>query len=764
MRDKVIQKHILSIAAILTILTVAAYQNVRNHEFINFDDDIYVTDNQIVSEGMTLKGIKWALSYNQRGYWQPLTWLSHMLDCELFGLNPTGHHFTNLIIHLANMLLLFWWLYRMTGSVYRSAFVAGCFALHPLNVDSVAWVAGRKNLLSTLFLLGSLLAYIRYAEKPKPGRYLLTIIIFALGLMAKPMLVTFPFVLLLLDFWPLHRLKIGKQKIIAIKEPQGETESMPSVTFSKLCIEKLPFLALTLGSVWLSISSLQHFNNIIDVDKMPMALRIGNALVSYVNYICKMFWPFNLAVYYPFPNSIPLWQIAGSVVLLTAATGFFLYQINRKPYLAVGWFWFLGTLLPVLGLVQTGLWPAMADRWSYVPMIGLFIMVAWGIPGALQNRQSAKPVMAFAALAAMAGLFFIAKTQLNHWENSRTLFKHALNVTSGNTVAHNNLGNALLKEGQSAKALRHFKAALRLEPRYAGGYNNMGNALMALGRIGEAIGYYRESIKIDPFAAKTHNNLAVALTEIASLDEAILHLQEALRLKPDYAEAYNNLGAAYRKKAQVQQAAHFYLEAIRLKPDFSEAYNNLGLLLWQEGRLKAAGHYFSQALEHNPDFMAARKNLAKIRSARDVFNRQVSEVQSQLRQSPADPALYLKLGNIYKAHGELAEALKQYQTALRIRPDFLPAQQQLAVVYAMKGKYNRAIELLESLVKLQGDNIEICYYLAGIYARKNEIEDSIYWLKKAIANGYKNWNELKNDRNFDSIRESAYFQTLVPER
>ena len=763
MGDKVSKQHILITAALL-LLTFAGYMNVQNYEFINFDDDLYVTENQIVKTGLSFNGLSWAFGFNGGGYYQPLTWLSHMLDCEIYGLDPAGHHLTNLVIHLANVLLLFWALYRMTDSIYKSCLAAALFALHPLNVDSVAWIAERKNLLSTLCLMLSLLAYHWYTKQPKPGRYVLTITVFALGLMVKPMLVTFPFVLLLLDFWPLGRLKLGKQKTIAMMDPPLRADSKPAVPIYRLCIEKLPFLALALGAVWLSVASLQRFNNMVATDTVPMALRFANAVVSYLSYIGKMLWPFNLAVYYPFPDSVPLWQTAGCLVLLAAATGYCLFHIERKPYLAVGWFWFLGTLVPVAGIVQSGLWPEMADRWAYVPLIGLYIVIAWGIPGALQNWRFAVPVMTVAALAVIGSLFFITRAQLNHWENSRTLFEHALRVTTANAVAHNNLGNALLEEGQTDTALNHFEVAITLEPRYAGARNNMGNALMALGRVGEAVSYYRDSIHIDPFAAQAHNNLAVALTKESRLDEAFRHLQEALRLKPDYADAYNNLGAVYGKKAQVQKAAKFYLKAIRLRPDFSEAYNNLGLLLWNAGRLKEAGHYFSQAAKLDPDYLAARQNLVKVQSALDDFNKQAAELRSQIQQSPNDPGLYLKLGDHYKSQDQLSESLKQYQLALQIRPGFAPAQQQMAVIYAMKGDYDRAIDILEKLAKHQTDNFQICYYLAGIYARKHNPQDSIYWLKQAIAKGYNNWNELKTDRNFDGIRQRADFRALVAER
>lgn len=637
MSDKISKKHLSFITVLLILVTFAAYQDIRSNAFINFDDDIYVTENQIVKEGLTLKGLSWAMGFNERGYWQPLTWLSHMLDCELFGLNPAAHHMTNLAIHLANTLLLFWTLCRMTGRVYRSALVAAFFALHPLNVDSVAWVAERKNLLSAFFWMLSLLSYYWYTNTPKRDRYLLTLILFALGLMVKPMLVTLPFVFLLLDFWPLKRLKCGPTPEHGPQKAQALTNKYQSIDTSKLIIEKIPFFALSLASVWLSIASTQHIKNMVTSDTVPMTLRISNALVSYVSYMGKMFWPFDLAVYYPFPASISLWKVAGAGGLLAALTGLFIFFMNRKRYLAVGWLWYLGTLVPVIGIVQGGLWPAIADRWAYVPLVGLFLIVVWGIFDVMQKWKFGKLVTAGLAITVIAGLFIATRFQLQYWKNSRTLFAHALEATAGNAVAHNNLGNALLEEGQTEAAINHYRSALRIDPNYAKAHMNLGNAFMKVGSVDEAVKHYVASIGINPLDAKAHNNLAVAFTAQGRFSDSHSHLQEALRLDPNYADAYNNLGAVYRKQGQVENAAKCYLEAIRLRPDFAEAYHNIGLLLWREGQLKAAAFYFRKALAKKPDYPEARENLANTQAAIDESKNKVSQVKKQISASPENP-------------------------------------------------------------------------------------------------------------------------------
>ena len=613
-------KHITLISFIIVLITLTAYGNVRLYKFINFDDDIYVTENQIVKKGLTLHGVKWALGFNESGYWQPLSWLSHMLDIEVYGLDSGGHHITNLIIHLANTLLLFWVLFRMTGSVYRSAFVAALFAVHPLNVDSVAWIAERKNLLSTFFWMACLFLYCRFVERPVLSRYMLTLVIFALGLMAKPMVVTLPFVFLLLDYWPLRRTSHTQLRDTHINKPEEDQAAGHKIDHFKLIIEKIPFIVLSFGSVWLSILSTRHINNMVSENAVPITLRIANALVSYLSYIAKMIWPFQLSVYYPFPQSVPLWQVVGSGFLLLAVTSLCLLNLSRRPYFAVGWFWYLGTLVPVIGIVQGGLWPAMADRWSYIPLIGLFVIIAWGASDMAARWRHGKTALTVVAVSAICCLSLVTRTQLQHWESSLTLFRHALEVTEKNPVAHNNLGNALLEKGYAKIAIKHFAAVLALKPKDAKAHNNLGNAFMKMERVDDAIDHYRESIELAPGVARTHNNLAVALYRLERVEESIRHLHKALRLKPDYADAYNNLGAAYRKAGQGANAAKCYLKAIQLRPDFAEAYNNLGILLWHQGKLKTASSYFHKALASKPGYKKAQDNLKKVRAAQEEFN------------------------------------------------------------------------------------------------------------------------------------------------
>jgi protein O-mannosyl-transferase len=591
----------------LTVITV--YWPVKNNQFINFDDDIYVTDNENVKRGLTTGGIKWAFQFNDKGYWQPLTWLSHMADCELFGLDPTWHHIHSLVIHLANSILLFLILYRMTGRFYRSAFVTLLFAIHPLNVDSIAWIAERKNLLSTFFWMVSLLLYGEYVKRPNLSGYMLTLISFLLGLMVKPMLVTLPFVFLLFDFWPFKRTRYFLHQGRGFETTEGEKLTFQKTATLKLIIEKIPFFVLSFGAVGVAILSTQHIDNMVAADTVPMTLRIGNALVSYVSYIDKMILPFHLAVYYPFPETVSLWSALGAGVFLVVVSVLFLGYSNNRPYLVVGWFWYLGTLIPVIGIVQGGLWPAMADRWAYVPLIGLFIIISWGLTDIAvkwHHRKTALIILAFSII-----VYFTAATriQLQHWENSAVLFEHALAVTKNNYVVQNNLGNALAKGGNLHDATTHYREAIRLRPDYAKAYNNLGIALAKQGKIKDAIRQYSVAIRLNSNYAQAYNNLGASLTEQGEIKEAIQKYNRALELKPYYAEAHNNLGVALKKQGHTTEAAEHYYKALRLDPWYAAPHYNLGLAFFQFGKVEKAVYHFRKALQINPTYKDAQNNL-----------------------------------------------------------------------------------------------------------------------------------------------------------
>ncbi|MDM8525127.1 tetratricopeptide repeat protein [Desulfococcaceae bacterium HSG8] len=581
----------LLICLFLVISTFAVYWQVRHHEFVAFDDDDYIINNPRVRAGLTPESITWAFTSAYASNWHPLTWLSHMTDIQLYGINPGQHHLTNVLLHIMNSLLLFFVLRRMTGDLWKSGFAAALFALHPLHAESVAWVSERKDLLSTFFWMLTLWSYIRYVESPGMNTGLPVLVCFTLGLMSKPMLVTLPFVLLLLDYWPLNRL------------------SAPC----SLLLEKIPLFVLSAVSSVITFIVQQGGGAVKSPEIYPFDLRIANALVSYMNYILKTVWPSELAFLYPYPRTIPGWQIALATLLLILISLLAIRQIKQRPYLIVGWLWYLGTLVPVIGLVQVGL-QSMADRYTYIPLIGIFIMIAWGIPELFSERRHRKTIFAVAAAAIFSVLMVKTYLQIGYWRNSTALFEHALAVTTGNYMAHNKLAEVLLEKGRHDQAVAHYTEAIRLNPRFAKAYNNMAIALEEQGKTDEAIRYYSQALRINPGLAKTHNNLGYAFEKQGRTDEAMKHYTKALELNPEYAEVRINLAVIFLSKKRIDDAILHLQAALRVMPDNVEALNNLGVALAYKGKNEEAVIYLRKALQIKPGHAGASGNLKKVLS------------------------------------------------------------------------------------------------------------------------------------------------------
>ncbi|MGD8254333.1 MAG: tetratricopeptide repeat protein [Syntrophobacterales bacterium] len=644
---------VIVLCLLLLAITLAVYGQVVKHDFVSLDDDIYLTENYYVLAGLTTAGIVWAFSFTDSPYWHPLTWLSHMLDCQLYGLSPSMHHLTNVVLHLANTLLLFLVFYRMTGALWRSCFVAALFALHPLNVESVAWVSERKNLLSTFFWLLTMVFYVRYSKKPCLARYVLVVSIFALGLMAKPMLVTLPFVLLLLDYWPLGRFPFQQVDSDTRTEAAPATIPVFQKTISvNLVLEKVPLLILSVLSSFLTSLSVQRSGIVISTTLVPMKLRIANAIVSYARYIGKLIWPQDLAVFYPYPSTVPLWQSVGAGLLLAGISFLVIRAWRKLPYLCIGWLWYLGTLIPAIGLVQAGQWPAMADRFTYVPAIGLFVMLAWLIPHVLTKWRYRKTGLVLAAGALLAVLLLLTRAQLNRWSNTITLFEHTLKVTENNYLAHNNLGNALARQGKLKQAKDNYVKALRINPTFPRAHNNLANVLARQGKSQEAIAHYTKALEIKPNFPKAHNNLGNVLARQGKNQEAIVHYTKALQIKPDFAGAHNNLGNILQGQGKIDEAVFHFSRALELKPDFAEAHFNLGNALARQGNLDQAQRHFSRSLELKPTFAEAHNSL----------------------------------GVILARKGLLDEAIDQFREALRLKPDFRQARTNLEIATRERGK------------------------------------------------------------------------------
>jgi len=525
----------------LVVIILAAYWQLPCHDFLDFDDNEYITQNFHLYDGITHESIAWAFSITDIAYWHPITWLSHMLDFQLFGLNPGMHHLTNLFLHVANALLLFIILNSITGSLWKSAFVAAIFALHPMNVESVSWASERKNVLSTFFWMLTILTYVRYAERSSSYRYLLILFVFALGLMSKPMLVTLPFVLLLLDYWPLCRFKLAQCDDDIQVARQSDNFRFQKFSVFYLALEKIPLLLLSAFTIYLSSLSVQRLGIVISTETVPMNLRIANALISYLSYIKKMIWPLDLIIYYPYPESLPIWQTAGAGLLLIFASVLVFWVGNTRPYFIVGWLWYLGTLVPVIGLMQAGLWPAIADRFAYVPLIGLFIIITWAVPECLARWQYRKAGLVAIAAALLSTLMTITWIQVGYWSSGIKLFEHVLDVTPDNFVAYQKLGEILADQSKPAEALKYYSEVLRLNPNHVKAHNNIGNILASQGNDKDAIYHYNEVLRINSDYAGAYYNLGKIFANQGKTENAILHFQKALQKDPDMTQALYNL-------------------------------------------------------------------------------------------------------------------------------------------------------------------------------------------------------------------------------
>ena len=607
------------------VLTTAAYWPVRHHPFINFDDPQYVAENAPVLDGLTQAGVAWAFSTGHAGNWHPLTWLSHMLDVELFGVDPGAHHTVSLVLHVLTTLVLFWILWRTTAAPGRSAFVAAIFALHPLHVESVAWIAERKDVLSALFFMLTIAAYVSYARRPSVARYAIVVICFALGLMAKPMLVTLPFVLLLLDVWPLQRTK----------------QSM---------FEKIPLFALAIASSIVTFLVQQQAGAVRTFDALPFTTRLANAVVAYVAYLWKAIWPTGLAPIYPYPASQSILVVLGAAAFLAAITWAAWRWRRDRPYLLVGWLWYLGMLVPVIGLIQVGSQP-IADRYTYLPLVGLSIAVAWGLP---RRSAAGAKAGAIAAAGVVIALAIGTRWQVSHWRTSIALWEHAVDAVPGNYRAHVNLGHALESVGKIDEAIAHDREALRIKPDYAEAHNNLGGALLERRRPAEAVIHLLKAVQLSPRYVTAHNNLGLALAATQQPDEAIAHFKQAVQLNPLFAPAHGNLGVALAQQGRFDEAVTAFREALRLQPDVVQARQNLARSLHERGRALAA-------LGRHDEALASLLEAAPITRAAWPTVPAVAEVY----YDAADVLVQLK---------RIPDALRMLEAALLVDPNHAEAR------------------------------------------------------------------------------------------
>jgi len=647
----------LFLAAIIWVV----FGQTLGHEFVNYDDDLYVYENPVVQKGLTWEGFRWALTYGQIGHWHPLTWLSHMLDCQLYGLQAGGHHLTNILLHTATAILLFLVLRQMTGFLWRSAFVAAVFAIHPLRVESVAWVAERKDVLSAFFFMLTLGAYVRYVRRPPSKiRYGVMILLYALGLLSKNMLVTMPFVLLLLDYWPLNRLSGFSPRVLL-----------------RRVAEKIPLFVLAVGSC---VATALMPEKVPAEYMLSFALRMENAVVSYVTYLWQMIHPSGLACVYPNPvNDVPLWQVAGALGLLLAISGVAWAFRKTHPCLVVGWLWYLGMLIPVIGMVQISYY-AHADRYTYLPQIGLYLLLTWAAADLCAGWRYRRGVLGGCSTIILMALIFCARAQTAYWRNSESLWTHTLVCTSDNFIGQNGLGNALLKKGSVDEAIAHFQKALQIIPDNAEACYNLGNALLKKGSVDEAIAHFQRALQIKPDYVEAHNNLGNALFKKGNVEEAITHYQKAQQIKPDYADIRNNLAVALAK-----------------------VHGDYANTLVQMGRDDEAIGEFRKALELFPDFADARHGLALILLQKGQVDEAIAQFQKIQEQYPDNAMAYFDLGNACFQNGQMDEAVAYYQRALKIKPDDVSACNNLGMALLERGMVDEAITQFREALVLQPD-------------------------------------------------------------
>ncbi len=645
---------------ILITGTLAVFWQVTGYNFINYDDIFYIIKNPYVREGISLESVKWAFTSLQSLHWHPLTWLSHMLDVQLFGLNAKAHHSMNLLFHIFNTLLMFIVFRSMTGSVYKSGLIAALFAVHPLHVETVAWVSDRKDLVCAFFWLLTMAAYIWYTRQPGPVRYIVVALLFILGLMAKPMLVTLPIVLLLIDFWPLRRMDM---KNGSVPEEGGKVKNrIEQFSAFRLVSEKILLMVPALMSAGVTVFALKsgHMGELTDY--IPRENRITAALFASVFYIWKMVWPWGLATPYPPVAVLPVLQTAGIGLLIFCVTLLIFWYGRKRPFLITGWLWYVIAILPVSGLTGPVM---MANRYTYIPLTGLFIIIVWGGLSLVSDKRFGKTVFITAAGIMIAVLMICSWFQVRVWKSGIDLFSYAIRVTENNSFAHTALGSSLYIAKRDHEALEHFNRALAIRPTHYEALNGLGLVLVRLGRAEEAVECYRKALKIRPGFARAHKNMGLALIKLGKYELAEKKIKTAIKIAPHFARAYSGLGKAYHHQGRTKEAIAACRKAIDIMPD-ANGYNSLGIILDKNKRWEEAGIAYNKAIELHPEYEVAHYNL----------------------------------GNIMIRQGNIEEAVKHYKRAISINPNNASAYYNMGIAFKKKGRDTEAIEYLSQAVKL----------------------------------------------------------------
>ncbi|MFN0243615.1 MAG: tetratricopeptide repeat protein [Planctomycetota bacterium] len=754
---------VAAIALAIASATIVAYFGLAHSGFVDYDDNGYVTENPTVRGGLTWQSIQWAFTTHEMINWHPLTWISHLIDVSLFDVNAGAHHMVSLAIHVTNAVLLLCLLYKLTAALWPSALVAALFALHPLNVESVAWISERKSLLSTFFWIVALWSYAGYARAPSIVRYLRTLALFALGLMSKPMLVTLPCTLLLFDFWPL-----GRTRLFGVTGPLGPVGGK-QLPLAQLVLEKLPFFALTAVSCWITYT-LQQEVAVVAVDIFPPLLRSVNALTSWGAYAGMLVWPRDLGVLYPLALEIRVSFALYALVFLVTVTVTVLLMRKSRPWLFVGWLWYVGTLVPVVGLVQVGS-QARADRYAYVPLIGLFVMIAWTAADVARRSPRWRPLLAGCAVVWISALAFATHRQAAHWKSSLTLFAHTLSVTENNMIMHNAYGISLGRANRHEEAIAQFAEAERLGPIASSGENavlgeilhNHANALAHLGRLEEALERCLEGLRHKPRAAEIHTSLGITLTRLERYDEALRAFEEALRLNPNYPEAHENLGLLLAKRGDTEAAIREYRIAIGLNAFHPQVWSNLGIALAKRGEVDEAMRCLQRSLELNPDNVDARTRLATVlesagrhaealaqrrllppddldhdmRAATELvkagdYERAIPAFQKILAAHPDEYDVHRALGDVLFQLGRQHEATPHYTTALKGFPNDAVIHHRLGLSAQADGKLDDAIGHMKRAKELDPTRAQIAHDLARVYIDKGEMPEAELYARECV--------------------------------
>jgi len=723
-----VRRPALAIALVLGLVTFLLYLPVVRNDFVNFDDQGYITDNPHVNTGLSRANIVWAFTSGEQANWHPLTWISHMADCQFFGLNPGAHHLMDALLHVINTLLLFFLLKQMTGRIWPSAFVAALFGWHPLHVESVAWASERKDVLSTCFWLLTMMAYTKYVKQPRVSVYLLALFLFACALMSKPMAVTLPFVLLLMDFWPLNRLTTENS-------PMGETIGGRIRRGTFLVFEKAPFFALALADCCVTFLVQRNGGAVMSANALPFSYRLGNALWSYLRYVSSTLCPTDLSVIYPYKVHLPVDLVSVSIALLVIWTGLFFLWRKKFPYLLIGWLWFLGTLVPTIGLVQVGS-QSMADRYMYIPGIGLFILIVWGVADVIRFHPQSRRIFVSVGVTALAVCLAATSWQISYWRNSISLFTHAIKATGDNSIAYYCLGLGYEKAGDKPDALTLYAKSVELEQNYWLAQLSLGRLLLEKGDDAEAMEHFSRAQQLAGKDEILESGLGRAFYNAGKTREAVAHLQTAMQLEPGNPQNHYFFGVALKKAADITNAIAEFDTALRLQPDYPEARYSLAETLLIAGQTNAALGQYETEVKLHPDNPEAHYNLGLAYLDNRQFAAAESEFNKNLQLTPDELKAHYQLAETFAAEKKYPDAAAQYRAALRLLPDFPDALNRLAWLLAtcpdsQVRSGSEAVQLAGRACTLTGNtNQDFLTTLSAAYAEAGQFSNAVITIQK----------------------------------